>query len=236
MPRISFDHLKLHRGVLELRYSNGYRYWDVCGKCILEIRSKLRNELDFQQLSGAEECVLKFKSDPRARASFGFRHMTVSGTHLRNIDLFKENGPVIFDIVRENLGIKHLDRVGFRLWYVHATKTSDEAEKMVINLALFNVAAERFIGFGDKVDSIIPSIIVSNQARKVTITIGAAKREESPVPTLAPDDEEYSPQNCVLADIDFYQENVDPGTLNLEQFIHSCQKTVKDNIATLLNP
>jgi hypothetical protein len=236
MARITFDHLRLHRAVLEIRYPNGYRYWDICGKCILEIRSRLHDELDFQQLSGGEECILKFKSNPLARASFGFRHLTVSGTYLRNINLFKENGPVIFDIVRQNLEIKHLDRVGFRFWYVYGTKNSGEAEKIVNNLALFNVAAQRFTGFGDKVDSILPSIIVSDGGRKVTITIGAANREGAALERSDPEEEQYSPQSCVLADFDFYQENVDPETINLEQFIHNCQKNVKDNIATLINP
>jgi len=80
MAHILFDDLRLHNAVLEIRYPRGFRYWDVCGKCILEIIDRTGGNIEFEELRGGEECVLKVKNHRDARASFGFRHMTVSAS------------------------------------------------------------------------------------------------------------------------------------------------------------
>jgi len=231
MRKISFENLKLHFAVVEIRYPKGYRYWDICGKCILEIAEKTGNEWDFQELSGGVECILKCKNNDKASASFGFRHMTLSASHLRNINFLREKGPVLFDIVRGNLGITHYDRIGLRFKYVYATKNTEEAERIVNNLGLFKVEQQRFVGFGDAAEGIMQSVVLSKGDQKVNITIGGATRKESAQPV----DEEFEPTNCVLIDIDFHKENVAPGDIDIEKYIYDCQKITKENIETLLN-
>lgn len=235
MQRITIGDLRLNQCILEIKYPKGYRYWDVCGQCILEIASATKDELDFHQLIAAEECVLIFKNYPRARATFGYRHMTLSAGYLQNVVLFKEKAPLIFDVVRSQLDIGHLDRVGLRFTYVYPTDTSEMAEDLVNAIGVAEVAVERLQGFGSKVDSISPMIVVSDGEAKVNIRISSASRQRPAGVPSTPEDDEYAPEHCVLIDLDFSKEHVDPKDLNLERFIHGCQKKVKDNLDTLLN-
>ena len=72
IKRIFFDKLKLNKAIIEIRYPKGYLYWDVCGRCILEINNKSNEKIDFLRL-GADECILRFLENPDAKATFGIR-------------------------------------------------------------------------------------------------------------------------------------------------------------------
>ena len=230
--RVAFGNLKINRGILEIRYPKGYLYWDVCGRCILEINRKSNEKIDFSELR-SNKCILRFVENPTAEASFGINQMTVSAAKLRNVNLFKENGPLILDTIKTYLKIQEFSRVGFRLFYVQKTDSHEEAEEFVNGLDICSVDVDRFKGFGDELSVPQPSTLVSNGEEKVRISISAAKRTDADKEGVEFD--EYAPRYAILTDIDFYREDIKVEDFDLELFIHRSHKKIKDNIAKLLS-
>jgi len=232
MPRITFGSLKLNRAILEIKYPKGYLYWDVCGKCISEINSQSGGKIDFQELREGE-CILKFVGKPNAQASFGINRITLSAMKLNNINLFKENAPLILDLIKTYLEIQNISRAGFRLFHVLKKESYEDAEQFVNALDLYSVSADRFRGFGDNVSVSQPNVIVSDQEDKTRISIGAARRQDADDP--AAEFDEFAPRYAVLTDIDFYKENIVVNQFDLKLFIHRSERKIKEHIAQLLN-
>lgn len=230
--RVTFDMLKLSQGILEVRYSKGYLYWDVCGKCILDINRRSGGKIDFLELR-TDKCILRFLENPTAEASFGIKQMTVSGTKLRNVNLLRENGPLILDIIRTNLKIEELSRVGFRLFYVLEKDSFEEAEAFVNGLDLFELSSGKFNGFGNELCVSEPRILISDGKEKARVCVIAAKRTDAKDEGAKFD--EYSPRYAVLTDIDFYTESLNAADFNLEDFIYRCYKKTRDHIGNILN-
>ena len=232
IKRIFYEDLKLNKAIIEIRYPKGYLYWDVCGRCILEINDKSNEKIDFLRLS-ADECFLKFLEHPGAQAAFGIRHMTLSANELKNLDIFKENGPLIFEVVKTHLNIQYISRAGFRLFYVLKRDSVDDAEEFVKELDICSVSAGRFKGFGDGVVVTNPTVEASDDDGNVRVRISAAKRTDIDDPSAKFND--YSPRYAVLIDIDFSKQDIKAEEFDLEQFIHSSQKKIKDHITQILN-
>lgn len=230
--RITFNDLKLNRAVLEIRYQKGYLYWDVCGKCIHEINTISNEKIEFLKLN-MDECVLKFVEDTAAQATFGFKHMTLSAASLKNLNLFKSYTPLIFDVVKTNLNIKEMSRVGFRLYYVLKTESHEEGEKFISELDLYSISADRFKGFGNELSITQSNIEASDEEGSISIRISAAKRTDSDDPSSEFD--EYSPRYAVLIDLDFFKQNINVEKFDFESFIHSAEKKVKDHVGNILN-
>lgn len=229
--RIMFDNLKLNKAVLEIRYSKGYLYWDVCGRSLLEINKLSGEKIDFVRLS-TEECILRLLEYPTAQATFGVKHMTVSATELRNLKLFKDNAPVILDVVKGNLKVEEISRAGFRLYYVVGTETYEEARRFVGELGLASVNAGRFKGFGTELRT-EANVEVSSSEGGVRIQVSAVKRADCD--DQAAQFNEYSPRYAVMVDFDFYRETVKMDEFNVGEFIHRAEKKVKDHIDQIVN-
>jgi len=229
--RIMFSDLKLNRCVLEIRYPKGHLYWDVCGKSIMEINELSKENIDFLRLK-KDECVLKYINNPKAEASFGQKHMTLSENELKNINTFKENGPMILDTVKKHLGIKRISRAGFRLIYVLPKDSYEDAEQFVDELSFCSVNAPIFKGFGSEVEAEKPVVNIRDGETNIRISVSAAKRTDSDEPNIT--FTEYAPKFAVLLDFDFSKENMDVGEFDLESFMHHSEKKVKENIAQIL--
>ena len=232
MARITFDKLRLNRAVLEVRYPKGYLYWDVCGKCIHEINAKSNQGIDFSELT-QNECVLRFVEKSEVQASFGLKHMTVSGMKLRNINVLKESAPLIFDTVKTHLQIRQISRAGFRLFYVLRKDSYEQAEEFVNRLQLCSVSAERFKGFGNKLSAAQATVLAIDELATARISVAPAKRSDADDPTAEFD--EFAPRYAALVDIDFYRENVSVEEFDLERFMHQSYKKTEDHVTQLLN-
>lgn len=229
--RIMFGDLKLNRCVLEIRYPKGYLYWDVCGKCIIEINKLSKDNIDFLRLN-QDECILRFIDNPKAQASFGHKHMTLSENKLKNISFFKENGPMILETVKKHLEIKKISRAGFRMIYVLPKDSYEEAEQFVDELSFCSVNAIMFKGFGNEVEAEQPAVKIRDGETNVRISVSAAKRKDCDEPVIV--FTEYAPKYTVLLDFDFSKENMDVGEFDLENFMNQSEKKVKENVAQIL--
>jgi len=236
MTRIFYDDLKLNRAVLEIKYPKGYRYWDVCGKCILKLIEGSKEEMDFRELRSSQECAMSFKNDDLAEAAFGIHHMTLAVSCLKNIKPLMSKATLLVDIVRDTLEIDHYSRVGLRFWYVYPTKTKKDAESILDKINLLEVKAERFTGFGDKIDGLVPVINIKGDAFSVHMKVNSAAVSEEGRKAFGPKADEFAPEHCFLIDVDFYKEDVKPPSFVVSDFIHTCHKALRDNIKTLLNP
>lgn len=236
MAKIKFNDLFLHKAVLEVKYPRGYRYWDICGKTILDLRSATKDDLDFKELLGGEECMIHSNANPLLDARFGYKRILVSATNLSDTALLEEMGSLLFDTVCRNIELAHIDRVGFRQWYVYPTATHAAALAIVNKLDLVTIDQTRLMGFGDAVKAILPHVIMSDGDKQVSITIAAARRQSPLPPNISENDKLFTPEQCVLLDVDSHQENMKAEDIDLASFIHICRKTCKDNVFTLLNP
>lgn len=236
MANIKFNDLALHHAVLEVKYPSGYRYWDICGKTILDLRSATKDDLDFKQLLGGEECVIHSNANPLLDVRFGYKRIFVSANNLSDTVLLEEMGSLLFNIVCRNFELAHIDRVGFRQWYVYPTATNAASLAIVNKLGLFTLDQTRLLGFGDAVKTISPQVTMSDGDKQVSITIAAARRL-SPLPSnVSEKDKPFYPDNCVLLDVDSSQENMKAEDIDIASFIHICHKMCRDNVYTLLNP
>ena len=225
---ITYGDLKLHRAVMEIRYPDGYKYWDCCGKCILSIKEKTNDVFEFVKLRGGDECVLKLKDAPSNQMAFGFKHLTLSAMRLKNLDFFKKHGPILLDVAMDEIGITQITRVGMRFLYVYKTETIDEANNIINSMKLFKINAEKFEGFGQEIKTERPTLLIIDNDVKMNLNISAASTNNAILDELGAKDD-YSPPNCILVDIDFFMEDLVAKDLSLETFIYSSFKKVKDN-------
>jgi len=233
MPRVHFDNLKLNQAIVEVRYPKGYLYWDVCGHCIREINQRSGNKIDLRELQ-AGASVLKFTEEKGLEARFGVRNMFVTGTRLRNVNALKEYGPLIYDVLREQIQFEQVSRVGFRVFFVLEKESEDDAVAFVDSLKLYSVQADRFARFGDTIHAPEATITLSTGRERTRISIKPASRGDIDDPNAEFD--EFAPRHAVLTDVDFSVEDVAAKDLQLEEFIYRSFGKVKDNISTLLNP
>ena len=155
------------------------------------------------------------------------RRLSVSG------NIFKENGPLILEVVKTHLKIQKISRAGFRLFYVLEKDSVEEAEEFVRELDLCSVSAGRFKGFGNEVVVTQPTVEASDDEGDVRVRISATRRTDADEPGVKFN--EYSPRYAVLIDIDFFKQDIEVEKFDLEQFIHRSKKIVKDHIAQILN-
>lgn len=234
MPRrISLNDLKLNRAVIEIRYPDGYKYWDCCGKCILYIKEKTKDAFEFLELRGGDECVLKLKDFPSHQISFGYEHLTLSALRLKNLDFFNTYSPILLEAVINNIGIERITRVGMRFWYVYKTDTLDEANNIINEFKLFDINTESFKGFGEEVKTERPRLLIIDKDVKMNLSISAAYSSNDILNELGIPDE-YSPPNCILVDIDFFMEDLMAKDLFIDKFIYSSHKKIKDNLSRVL--
>ena len=234
MPRrITFNDLKLNRAIIEIRYPDGYKYWDCCGNCILRIKEKTNDAFEFLELKGGEVCVLKSKDVPSNQITFGYKHLTLSAIRLKNLNFFKNYGQILLDVVVNNISIEQITRVGIRFCYIYKTDSQEEANNIISEMKLFNINAEKFDGFGEEVKTERPGLLIIDKDVKINLNISAASSSNEIFDEFGISDE-YSPPNCILVDIDFFMEDLVVNDFSLDKFIHLAHKKVKENIAKIL--
>jgi len=236
MAFITFDKLRLHRCAFEIRHPSSYLYWDNCGKCILDIVKATNGKFDFKELRGGQECALKTDDSPFTEFSFGYQRTILASQNLRDVNLFKKYVPILFESVKQNLDIKEISRIGFRLWFIYKTDSEDDASSIINKSSIYNISFTRFEGFGREIKACDPVIIISEGSEKIRISLNAAHRQSEYV--INPEDndaEEYSPKYCLLIDLDFFIEDAPPIDTNLSEFISKCYNRVKNNISNIIN-
>ena len=179
------------------------------------------------------ECVLKFSDNLETQASFGLKHITMTGSSLKNIRIFHDYADTIYGVVREKLQIAEISRAGFRFLYVIKTNSEKDSEEFVANLELVEVDAKRFESFGSEVLLLQPTIRINDGGTFARIIVNSAKRIDAEEPEA--DFDEYNPAYAILLDIDFYRNNIKASELNISEFVHSCEKKVKEHIAEIIN-
>jgi len=155
---------------------------------------------------------------------------------LHNINFFKKYVPILFDSVKQNLDIKKLSRIGFRLWFIHKTDSEDDASSIINKSSIFDIAVTRFEGFGSEIKASDPIIIISDGSEKIRVSLNAAHRQSDYI--INPKDketEEFSPKYCLLIDLDFYIEDAPPVDTDLSEFMGKCYNKVKSNISHIIN-
>ncbi len=131
-----------HRSVFELRYSQGYEYWDRGGKVVNEILQKS----DSWQLKNVDRRGTQIIDPERNLAfSFGPTKADLSQTQsedvgtLVDVTEFATIAEELTAIVSAIVNPADSERLGYRVWRIYGTGTKDEAEQMIRKLQCFCV-------------------------------------------------------------------------------------------------
>lgn len=169
---------KLHGLTLEIKYTFGFRYLDRCGQTFLDIE----RSCDGWYFNGAnvnEGTAHNPKLD--ALVSFNMQRFAVTSrrTFEQNIGELASNIVKLWQIVKANLGLDEITRVGCRLDYLLPTPTIDGAEKITTDKMFSSGLMTKFMPDGYKLKARQLTEVVTSGDQEYRIAIQAVTRTES---------------------------------------------------------
>lgn len=141
-----------HRIVLELRYDQGYLYWDRAGRTVAEIVAS--NEgWELRQIDG-KQCVVT-NNEQNLTCTFSHNRMDVSQT--QNLDVeellswgdFAALASNLVDTVVRNLTLESFRRIGLRAWNLFGAEDPASARQMLHSIPVVSSTRQSLASFGE---------------------------------------------------------------------------------------
>ena len=115
----------------EIRYGSGHLYFDRCGQCLLDTE---RECLGWTPISADIQSGRLENPSKSLYAGFNnqrFNFTAQKASKLAMSEIAKEIS-CLWNIIQANLGLDEFVRIGFRLNYLLATESIDEADKLQV--------------------------------------------------------------------------------------------------------
>lgn len=170
-----------HKVVYEVRYKYGFTYLDRCGSTVNEIMNSTDEEWEFygSDPNPQNAPLISLRNGTRFNFSalkydFALEQTEGADKDIEKQDIvgFIEQVDLVSSIVNEKLSLKDFSRVGFRIWYLFATRTREESEAWISQLLktsdIDNSIAEALNG---NVEAKSHVVVVKSEDRKFRISI-----------------------------------------------------------------
>lgn len=231
--RISFEKLIIERIIIEVRFSQGFLYWDNCGKIWKKIYDRWP---DLQMIKvDPQEAILKIR-DAGLQLKFSQNDIHLLQEYPSSLKLFKEVANVVIPTITDFLEVKSLSRIGNRIFYLYSTKDIEEAENIVKRTGLLNLSDEKIKLFGDTLDNPKIGFKIQNEDVGYTFNLSSFSRSlnlELPKP-LKIESSKFI-KDGVLIDIDYFtRKTVDIAMVDFEDIVDMVQKNLKYNLTKLI--
>jgi hypothetical protein len=159
-------------------------------------------------------------------------------------------------IVVDQLGLKEFTRIGFRVWLLFSAASKDETEKWLLDLKWYNISSKLTNAFGASEPAAVGAgIVLKSDDRSFRIGFNGVERQMqvdlgegvlSVRPSSLPKGQREhlikqqqvkklkieNPLFGAMIDIDAYQDDPDPKTLNPGDFIGTSLERIYNNLRT----
>ncbi len=237
----------------EIRYASGYLYFDRCGQCLLDIERECEGWL---AVSVSPQTGKLERPDKDFRLSFNNDqfNFSVHRASKVDIDLIAKEASVLWKIVQANLGIDVFLRVGYRLSYLLATQSTEDAEKLLRQSELNVEVPNKTINSGYTIKSQQIVTVLCREEMEYRVQLGTVTRHEAinPANILRGDPRilskkqnefrmaqfkqlsEYSanPMYAVCLDVDCAQ--IKPDAVSVQEFIVNQSEIVANDFLPIL--
>lgn len=221
-----FSDLLLSKVILELRYNEGFLYWDKCGATILDIKRKFPEWK--WEITSAELTIFK---NPKRNMEFVFNINSIRfiQNEVDNLNQFKKTTGEIIPLIVEKLEIKKLSRVGNRYQYVFPVENPEQSMEIIQNSPLVEVPKEKLNLFGEK--STKTAFVVHIENEKLQYRIENATIEKIEVPANIKLNERFNPKYALRIDVDIATVNeVNASDFDCSNFIQSNKQFLEHNL------
>jgi hypothetical protein len=123
----------------------------------------------------------------RTGCNFAFSHHKLDlsiqqpsgGEPLADSDIseFVEQTELLTRIVIDHLGLSEFKRIGFRMWYLFACDSQEEAEKWILDLGFYDVTAKSSAAFNGEVEITNFTVVLACQDRKYRIALNSVENQ-----------------------------------------------------------
>lgn len=227
---MNFGDFHLSRVILELRYDEGFLYWDNCGATNLAIRNQFPNWI--WERTDTELSIFK---DIRKRINlvFNIKHIRFVQDEVDNLNQFKKAANQITPIILEKLKINSFNRVGNRFLYVMPLKNIDEGLEILRKNKLIEIPEEKLKLFGENPNKINFVLYIRDGDFQYRTEITTIERVEKG--GIGKIDEKYFPKCGLKFDMDFVQINkVEASNFVYDEFIQRNYKFIENNLIKLI--
>lgn len=224
--KMNFGDLYLNRVILELRYDEGFLYWDKCGETLLDIQ---RNFPEWKW-EGISTELARLKNHTRnMELVFNYKNIRFIQNEVENLNQFKEATGKITPIIVKSLEINKFKRIGNRYQYVFPLENPEQGKKIIRECSLTKIPEEKLALFGE--NSIKTNFVVhiENENYRYRIEIVGIERVE--VPKNIKIDERFNPKYGMRVDVDIATINeVNAFDFDCSSFIQSNKKFLENNL------
>lgn len=227
---MKFDDFKLSRVVFELKYNDGFLYWDNCGVTILEIRKKFP-EWKWDRTS--TELSIFRELQKKIELLFNIKNIRFTQDEVDNLNQLKKAATEITPIILEQLKIDVFSRVGNRFYYHFPIDTIEQGKEIIEKSKLIEIPEGKLKLIGSnpkKTNFVIYFEDGKNQIRFELSTI-----ERIVQPGIERINKKFFPKYGLRADIDFAiikEENASDFSYN--DYIQSNYKFLENNLVQLI--
>lgn len=231
--KLNVDKLLIEGISFETRFSNGFLYWDNCGKIFREITVKWPN-IEFKTAS-TERSNLTLKEE-FFNIAFSHLDMLITQSYPNNLDFFKEATSFLIPSISNKLEVTLFTRIGIRIQYVYPTTSFDEAKDIFYDFSLFKLPKEKISLFGNKVtDPKLSFKIESEDFGYGFNIIPTSRKANFDGPKLIKYDDSALPKTFLLIDVDCYTlKAVELAILDCSEMIKKAEKKIKTSLSKLL--
>lgn len=226
-----FDDLILEKVIFEVRFHNGYLYWDNCGKIWRAITDTWPNLVARNVTPERAHFQL---SEEGIDISFSHNRMGTDQDHPKKLDIYKKFTKDSFHIILEGIQVNTFSRVGNRYQYTLRFDDDNEVVKFFTSYGFLDIH-EKINNIGKNIKEPSVRFIIEKDDISITINISFFRRNiELTIPKpIKVDTSEFIKQG-ILFDIDFFStKRVERGIFDVEEFINTHERNCRRVIETL---
>ncbi len=227
---MNFGDFHLNRVILELRYDEGFLYYDNCGATNLAIKNQFPNWV--WEKTNTELSVFK---DFRRRIElvFNYKHIRFVQDQVENLNQFKKATKQMTPIILKNLKIDSFSRIGNRFLYVMPLENVKEGLEILRKNKLIGIPEDKLKLFGENPKKTNFVLYIRDGDFQYRTEITTIERIEKGV--MGKIDEKYFPKCGIRFDMDFAKINKVKSTdFVYDEFIQRNYKFLENNLIKLV--
>jgi len=228
---MEFSEFNLSRVIFEIKYDNGFLYWDNCGATNLEI---VREFPAWGWEKSTAELSLFRKTTNKIELIFNIHNIRFTQDEVDNLNQLKKATKEITPIILKNLEINKFTRVGNRFRYVLPLEDTKQGDEIVNKSKLIVIPDNKLMLFGSKPKKTSFLIYVKEDNLQYRIELTTIKRIDSG--GIGKLNEKYFPKFGLRADIDFaIIDKVGFSDIAFDEFIQKNFKFLESNLVKLIS-
>jgi len=225
-----FEDLMLSKVIFELRYDEGYLYWDKCGVTLLDIK---RNFPEWKW-EGISTELARLKDNTRnMELVFNYENIRFIQNEVENLNQLKETTGKITPLIVKNFEINKFKRVGNRYQYVFPLENPEQGKKIIRKSSLMVIPEEKLSLFGENSTKSNFVVYIENENYRYRIELVGIERVE--VSKNIKINEQFNPKYGLRVDVDIATVNkVDTLDFDCGNFIQSNTKFLENNLTKFI--